>query len=184
MDVWIGDYYARSPARILILGESWYANVEPLAVYVPRWARGEINDYTFSRLFNGASGLHTERATQAQRLAWWNGIAFYNFVPGTVGNSRSDRPTRAAFIAARDPLTAVLDRLRPQGVWIIGKQQAEHSADVVRLFGAAYEVTPHTASYGLSSAALATSWANLLQSVWAASSVGHRNDTCPNQHHI
>jgi hypothetical protein len=167
MDVWIGDNYARSANRILVLGESWYGDVEPLAVYVPRWARGEINDSMFSRLFNAASGLHTERATHAQRLAWWNGIAFYNFVPGTVGKSRSDRPGRAVFIAARDPLAAVLDRLRPQGVWIIGKEQAEHSADVVRLFGAACEVTAHTASYGLSSAALATSWAKLLQSVRA-----------------
>lgn len=162
MDVWIGDNYERSADRILVLGESWYDDVEPLAVYVPRWARGDVDDKTFSRLFNGASGLHTERATLAQRLAWWNGIAFYNFVPGTVGKSRSDRPSRAACIAARDPLAAVLDRLRPKGVWIIGKGQAEHSADVVRLFGAAYEVTAHTASYGLSSAALKTSWANLL----------------------
>jgi hypothetical protein len=167
MDVWIGDDYAASAPRILILGESWYGDIEPLVGYVPRWARGEINDSMFSRLFNAASGSHTDRASHAQRLAWWNGIAFYNFVPGTLGDSRSDRPSRATFVAARVPLAAVLDRLRPQGVWIIGKQQAEHSVDVVRLFGAAYEVTAHTASYGLSAVALATSWSNLLRSVRA-----------------
>lgn len=165
MDVWVGSNYEPSAERILVLGESWYGDVEPLVDFIPRWARGGVIDNTFSRLFNAASGFHTERATPSQRLGWWNGIAFYNFVPGTVGAARSDRPTRAAFRAAQAPLTAVLDRLRPRGVWIIGKEQAEYSAEVVRRFGAAHEVTPHTASYGLSTATLAGSWARLLESV-------------------
>jgi len=165
MDVWIGENYERSTNRLLVLGESWYGDIEPLAAYVPRWAHGAINDSMFSRLFNAASGLHTAGATYAQRLAWWNGIAFYNFVPGTVGTTRRDRPSRSAFAAARTSLTTTLDRLSPKGVWIIGKGQAEYSADVVRQFGAACEVTAHTASYGLSSVALAASWANLIQKV-------------------
>lgn len=149
----------------MILGESWYGEVEPLAMYVPRWASGEINDSMFARLFNTASGWHTERATPQQRLDWWNGIAFYNFVPGTVGASRSDRPTTQMFAAARDPLASVLYKFRPRGVWIIGKGQAEYSADVVSRFGSEYEVSPHTASYGLRSADLAASWHRLLEKV-------------------
>lgn len=169
MELWVGDNYERGADRIMVLGESWYGDVEPLALYVPRWARGEINDSMFSRLFNAGSGSHTEHATHRQRLEWWNGIAFYNFVPGSVGTSRKDRPSAAAFAAAREPLTAALGRLRPRGVWIIGKGQSEYSADVVRRFGAAYEVTAHPASYGLSSAALVASWTKLLERVRALS---------------
>jgi len=163
MDVWIGENYERSADRILILGESWYGDVEPLAAYVPRWARAEITrDYTFARIFNAASGFHTKHATLVQRLAWWNGIAFYNFVPGTVGASADDRPSSAALAAARMPLTAVLAHLAPKGVWIIGKGQAKYSADVVLHFGAQYEVTDHPGARP-TSAAMAASWANLLQ---------------------
>jgi hypothetical protein len=165
MDVWVGDNYEQSAERVLVLGESWHGDVESLVDFIPRWASGLVIDNTFSRLFNAASGFHTERATPSQRLGWWNGIAFYNFVPGTVGAVRSDRPTNAAFLAARVPLTTVLERLRPRGVWIIGKEQAEYSAEVVRRFGATHEVTPHTASYGLSKATLAASWARLLERV-------------------
>jgi hypothetical protein len=175
MDVWIGDKYECESDRVLILGESWYGDVEPLVLYVPRWARGEINDSTFSRLFNAASGLHTERATYEQRVDWWNAIAFYNFVPGTVGASRSDRPSEAAFAAARTLLTVVLDKLRPRGVWIIGKGQAEYSAEVVRRFGSVFEVTPHTASFGLRSADLAASWHRLLEKVRASPLVEKRS---------
>ena len=121
----------------------------------------------FARLFNAASGFHTARATLAQRLAWWNGLAFYNFVPGTVGDSRDTRPSAKMLVASKAPLREVLNRLSPKGVWIVGKEQAEYSADVVRTFGAACEVTAHTASYGLSSAALAASWQGLLQRVQA-----------------
>ncbi len=167
MDVWIGEGYERAAKRILVLGESWYGEVEPLCAFVPRWATGELRDAMLSRLFNAASGLHTERASIEQRLAWWNGIAFYNFVPGSVGASRSDRPSDAAFRAARAPLGLVLERLRPDGVWIIGKGQAAYSAGVVEEFGAVHEVTAHTASYGLSSAELAGSWAKLCQRVRA-----------------
>jgi hypothetical protein len=167
VDVWTGENYERTADRIMILGESWYGDIEPLATYVPRWAGSEINDHMFSRLFNAASGSHTDHATHKQRLDWWNGIAFYNFVPGSVGASRSDKPSIAAFEAAREPLTSVLERLCPRGVWIIGKGQAEYSAEVVRRFGSAYEVTPQTSSYGLSTAALAGSWHRLLEAVRA-----------------
>jgi hypothetical protein len=31
------------------------------------------------------------------------------------------RPTRAAFVASRDPLRAVLEDLRPERIWVAGK---------------------------------------------------------------
>ncbi|MBY0261633.1 MAG: hypothetical protein K2Q20_04785 [Phycisphaerales bacterium] len=165
MNVWVGDNYERSTHRILVLGESWYSDVVPLAEYVPRWASKAVVDMTLSRLFNAASGSHTDRATHAERLAWWNGIAFYNFVHGTVGNTSSDRPTPAMYIAARECLPPVLDQLRPRGVWILGKEQAEYSAELVQRFGASYEVTSHPTSWGLPSAQLAASWTSLLERV-------------------
>jgi hypothetical protein len=167
MDVWIGSGYSQSANRILVLGESWYGDVEPLAVYVPRWVRGEVIDNTFARIFNAASGCHTESASQEQRTAWWNSIAFYNFVPGSVGASRSDRPSPAAYIAAAGPLAVVLDQLRPRGVWILGKGQAEYSVGVVERSGIACEVSTHPTGYGVRSEELKGSWAKLSQRVKA-----------------
>ncbi|MFO0858967.1 MAG: hypothetical protein U0570_00315 [Phycisphaerales bacterium] len=163
MDVWIGTNYKLSPSRILILGESWYGDADPLAEYVPWWILKQVRDNTFARVFNAASGFHTESASVAQRSGWWNSIAFYNFVPGSVGENRTDRPTRAVFLAAREPLRAVLEQLRPNGVWILGKEQTDYSAGVVERLGITFEVTPHPTAYGVATRTLADSWAELVQ---------------------
>lgn len=167
MNVWIGDEYGRDRRRILVLGESWYGPVEPLEDYVPRWCRRELNDYMFARLFNVASGSNTSKAGYARRREWWDRIAFCNFVAGSVGATRADRPIVADFVGAAKGLGEILGRVAPRGVWVVGKEQAAYSLPVVRSFGAAVEVTRHTSSRGLTSADLAASWERLVRSVSA-----------------
>jgi hypothetical protein len=160
-NLWLGDSYHLPANRLLVLGESWWGDVEPLSDFVPKWAAGRVRDHTFSRLFNACSGLHTETATAEQRLAWWHTIAFYNFVTGSVGDLRGDRPTRAHFDAAAAPFTALMAEIRPRGVWILGKEQAQHSAPLVAAAAIPFEIAPHPTSYGLRSETLRESWTAL-----------------------
>jgi hypothetical protein len=162
-DAWIGNGYASSPQRILVLGESWWGDLAELTEYIPKWAARRIADHTFSRIFNAGSGLHTSKATGQQRLAFWHTIAFCNFVTGTVGDARSDRPTPAQYKSAALSLPSVLRALAPQRVWVLGLGQAEYSLPVVNLLRIAHETVPHPTSYGLKAEVLRSSWLALCE---------------------
>jgi hypothetical protein len=166
MNAWIGSEYQQQ-GRILILGESWYGDDEPLTGYIQRWARGEQQDTLFACLYNSLSGRRQEQSTPAQRLAWWQTIAFCNFIPGSLGATNDQRPTPAQFRAARVPFASTLVELAPKGVWIVGIGQAEHSQSVVKDFGAIFEVVRHPRS-GVSAMALKQSWEALHAKVAAA----------------
>lgn len=162
---WIGSRYAEPENRLLILGESWYGDEIPLTRYVPEWCSKVVTDALFSRLFNACSGYRTERASIDQRLGWWQQIAFCNFVPGTVGTSRSNRPTSSQFQAGEARLGQLLSQLKPRGVWILGKEQSEYSAPVAKELRINVQVSPHPASYGVRTATLAAAWSELQRQV-------------------
>lgn len=159
-NMWKGQHYSLSANRVLVLGESWYTPEEPLSSYVPAWASGRITDVLFSRLFNDCSGLRRESATTAQRLAWWDTIAFYNFVPGSIGPTTRSRPSRAQYESGATRLSGLLIELAPYAVWIIGKQQSKYSFPVVRDKGIASIVVNQPRS-GVSSEKLRLSWAEV-----------------------
>lgn len=157
-EIWIGQDYEVSGKRILVLGESWYGQLESLSDYIPKWAAGKIRDNTFSRIFNAGSGSHTSKAAEHEILQFWNSIAFYNFVVGTVGDTREHRPTKEQYESSKGPLRLVLEGLKPKGVWILGKGQAAYSEQVVRDMRLAYEVVAHPTSFGLKAEMLRQSW--------------------------
>lgn len=161
-DVWIGSAFAATPHRVLILGESWYGETEPLSAYVPRWAAKTVRDNTFSRIFNSASGMHTERAAAADRLKFWNTIAFYNLVPGSIGATRASRPTTKDLRAGVSLLPEVLSHVGPGCVWVLGQETACHAVPVLKSLGLRHQVTPHPTSYGLTAESLRASWDALL----------------------
>ncbi len=167
-DVWCGANYEAAENGILVLGESWYGeepsplpvNLEP---YIRRWvsATKEGRDYTFSRIFNSSSARRAYQAKPDERLRFWDSIAFYNFVPGTLGYERSNRPKKQDFENAVYVFEYVLDELSPKGVWILGKEQVEHSMPSVCTRGIEFEKIQHPASRGLSREDLRISWAKL-----------------------
>jgi hypothetical protein len=161
-DLWLGSSYGLPQHRVLVLGESWYGDVDPLIEYIPKWAAFKLKDATFARIFNAASGLDTATATATQRLDWWHTVAFYNFVPGSVGRSRDSRPTRAHYLSAAEPLELLLEEIGPAGVWIFGIEQSAYSAPIIAHHAIPYEVAPHPASYGLKRRTLQVSWQSLL----------------------
>ena len=157
-DIWIGSNYRKG--GILIIGDSSY--VDPAVQYIPRWIAKNEKDQTFSRLFNAfnAEQAHTESATIEQREAFWNSVAFYNFVQEVIP-SRDDRPSQAMFRAAKAPLETVLKALQPGGVMIVGYEQREHSEPIVTQLGIPCVVVEHPTAYGVPTAAMTARWQEL-----------------------
>lgn len=162
-NVWKGQRF--QDTGILILGESTYGDDEPLTDYIPKWIAGTLaeRDYTFSRIFKAAEKLNASEVTSGQRGAFWHSVAFYNFVPGTVGETNKQKATEEHFKQAAKDLPDVLKELKPKAVWILGKTQAKHSQPVVERAGILCEVITHPASPRISSVKLRESWENVVR---------------------
>lgn len=151
--IWIGDRFAER--RILVLGESWYGDYADNTDtgYIRLYLAGKLADRMYTRMAN-ACGL--------SRDDFWHGIAFTNFAQ-RVGEKREDRPTLAMYEAAKPRLSRLLAELQPRGVWILGKEQGEHSAPLVAAAGIPLVVSRHPTSYGVPNAELGADWSNLLE---------------------
>lgn len=161
IDLWLGSDYGLACNGIFVLGESTYGEAPPLVQYIPTWIRREVRDTTFARIFNAFSGRHTSRASVAERDAFWQSIAFYNFVTRSVGPTRRHRPTETDYRSARPSLATVLQQHLPAGVIILGTEQATYSAPVVREVGIPSVTTRHPTSYGLRTCILTQAWEEL-----------------------
>ncbi len=148
--------------RILILGESWYGPIEPLETYIPDWANRRKIDRTFTRIFNAASGLHSSHANPTERLGFWHKVAFYNFVPYSIGDTNNSRPKTADYEQSMAILPTVVKPLNPRAVWILGIGQGAFSSRVLADNGIKFVITRHPTSRGTPNELLRNSWANLL----------------------
>ena len=155
-NIWIGTAYLASSPKVLILGESDYGGTDPLVTYVPQWLDKKHPDYSFARISN-TFGRPLTRDT------FWHQIAFYNFVPGMVGESRNDRPTKSMYQRAQTILPDVLNYLKPDGVLILGIEQSEYSQPVLNEHGIAHAISPHPAARGLKNERLTAAWDNFMQ---------------------
>src|SRR3954468_23948783 len=124
-DIWIGSDFHAPGKGVLILGESTY-DTELVADSIRNWIRG-ARDQTFSRIFNSFSGHHTDDASPAERAAFWESVAFCNFVQQAVGTTCDDRPDDTHYSGATTSLPVVLQRIQPRAVLILGSEQGAHS---------------------------------------------------------
>lgn len=166
MDYWKGRDYELPTNRILILGESTYDTDgvadAPLQQYVQQWLdRIETRDHTFARICNACSGNPESSATKEGRSAFWSTVAFYNFVVDRMGSSTT-RPMRAQFESSKSALAEVLNVLKPDGVWILGRETASYAEEVAKQSGVVYLSVDHPASRGLKNEVLTASWNSLL----------------------
>ena len=141
LDVWIGSAFNSTVPSILILGESTFGSSTPLQTYVPAWIAGTETDAFFTRVYTDCSA--SPRFKGMSRQTFWNSIAFYNYVPGSMGPSIKNRPTPAQFKSGIRPLHWLLDALRPAGVFVIGYGHADYSRLVVQAHGIPYVIVPH-----------------------------------------
>jgi len=163
INLWIGDNYSR--LRILVLGESWYGQLEPLSDYLNRWSAKELNDTTFSRIYKACTGENASRSSIEQRKTYWNGVAFYNFIVDSVGPSRCDRPNTTHFSAAQEPFRKILSISNPLGVWVLGKGQSKYSIPIIESCNITFEAVAHPTSYGLKTEKLRSSWLSLIDKI-------------------
>lgn len=165
MNFWRGSEYGTPSNEILVLGESSYGNTGPIDLYVRTWISG-AGDPTFSRIFSSCSGKHRDFATKTEQGAFWNRIAFYNFVVRELDSSK-DRPKSADYLLSKKAFQDVLAELKPSGVWILGVEQSVYSAPLVEEYGAVCEVARHPTSRGLKNEDLSSSWNRLVGRVSA-----------------
>lgn len=124
---WVGRDYGRQSRwgqAVLILGESHYdesyAQGDRLTEFV---VRGHVErrgkQYAFwtkiGRTFVGPSYGDFE-----SRSAFWNSVAFYNYVQDFVGTAARQRPTPQHFRSSWAPFGSVLADLRPDVVVALG----------------------------------------------------------------
>jgi hypothetical protein len=147
--------------RILILGESWYGASYTLSTYLTGWCAGSMRDYFFSRVFNAASGLHSSRASSADRFAFWNSVLFDNFVNWSVGATRAHRPTSAMYAHAAASFPSRLTAMRPDSVWVLGLGQAFYSSPVLCKLRYHHIVSPHPCGRAVTTSRLQSGWAAL-----------------------
>ena len=166
-NIWVGEKYASSSPKILILGESDYGGTEPLQDYLPTWFDGKA-DPTFTRIFNAFSGLNAAKASPADRKEFWGQYVFYNFVVGDVGPTAKHRPKIAAYLASQEPLKQVLSEYAPQGVIVLGIEQSEYSQPVLAQCNITHVVSPHPAWRQLKTPILTGKWDELKQMLHAS----------------
>ena len=160
MNAWIGRSWPQCQRKKLFLGESWWGLEESVHLYMCRWCKGSQVDPFFTRIFNACSGNPPSSATTQQKLAFWDSLAFMNFVYWSVGTTNQSKANKKDFAAAQPYLDIFLRVLRPDVVWILGTTQAVYSRPVIQRLGIKYVVTRHPRS-GVLDATLLADFKNL-----------------------
>jgi hypothetical protein len=111
-----------------LLGESHYG-AEPVAdkagltrLVIERFALGDKPLPFFSKVAHLVGGA--KASSREARAAFWNKVAFYNFVQELAGTGPRQRPTHEMWEAGKPGFAHVLELLRPRCMLILGKQLA------------------------------------------------------------
>ena len=123
---WIGENYESSKPRILILGESHYSSnpdekpdfTQGIVAY---WALGGKGNRFFTTIAKVVSEKPHEWMRPNDKEAFWQSVAFYNFIQEIVGKEARIRPTEQMWQNAQEPLKNVLTNLSPEIVVVLGK---------------------------------------------------------------
>lgn len=123
---WRGPAYGSEPKRILLLGDSHYVtdsrdDSPDLTQAIVRSVRDGRRSLPF---FSKVVSLFEESAYEADsRQAFWDRVAFLNYVPVVVGQNHDAKPTRAMWQSGAPRFFRVLDELRPTHVLSLGRRQ-------------------------------------------------------------
>ncbi|TDY03006.1 hypothetical protein [Thiohalophilus thiocyanatoxydans] len=136
---WIGENYhtpKELPFRTLIIGESNYTAPEAfsdnLVVNCVRTHLGHNDDPNFSRFATKIRKLACLSRGTLSREAFWNDVAFYNFVQVRVGEVARDRPTDDMWRESVAAFGEITEAIRPQRIWVLGKTNWNHFIRHVR----------------------------------------------------
>lgn len=131
---WIGaDYQAGSAhnCRILILGESHYGKPTDARLDFTNYIIGRYAITERRRFFSVVQrlvSLDTKRGrySLASKRAFWNSVAFCNYVQAIVGRKARQRPTPAMWDTGSNVLLQVLKEIQPEVVVVLGVELKKH----------------------------------------------------------
>ncbi len=125
-DPWEGSRYATEGiggTRLLILGEANYGkaghDTRTVTCDMVR-ELGQKHRFRFystvQRLVSGGRG----RLSDAERIDFWERVAFYNYIQAFPGPHSRIRPTADMWLAAKEPFKQTLEELCPHVVLVLG----------------------------------------------------------------
>ena len=127
-EYWMG--YRGSGHRLLILGEAHYRFDGPEQILEPTLTRSLVEgvilrEKRFKNFFYYIeqtiqfSDVKTTKGSDGNEF--WNSVTYYNFIQSPVGEGPRHRPKRKQWLDGVRPYHGVLNNLRPDRVWILGK---------------------------------------------------------------
>jgi hypothetical protein len=128
---WLGDGYESSVLRLLVLGESHYANPNgevpdltshTICAYLNWHKTGKARRPAFFTRVQQVVEGNRGRPNEEARKRFWNEIAFFNYCEHLVGAGARKRPDRANWGSGALALQSVLERLRPTRVLVCGHE--------------------------------------------------------------
>jgi hypothetical protein len=126
-----------------VIGHSTYDTPENDPPGIIAWIQGKT-DKTFSAFFNRTTttGLKAAKAGPDERADFFHSMAFYNFVPHSLG--KEDRhPTAAEYVQAAKDLPAVIKRAQPRAIFVFGESHHWYSLRVIGPTGIPYVDSVH-----------------------------------------
>jgi hypothetical protein len=129
---WVGGNYRTTGLdglRVMVLGESHYGapdTEKPSTTQdvVRKW--GQSRRHRFFTLTQKVITGTDAGLSRADRRAFWEQVAFYNFIQRFVGDGPRVRPTQALWDDAAGPLLAVIEELKPHVLVVFGRALDAH----------------------------------------------------------
>ena len=116
--------------RLLVLGESHHADGYPIGTVVPDMTLDVFDAYrtgpwvpwmrTFDNVAAAVTGQRKAELGAAGVRAFWDDVAFYNYVPVVAASAARQRPIPAHFAAGADPFRRLLQEHQPEVVIVCG----------------------------------------------------------------
>lgn len=148
LDPWVGSQYRDgfNGVRVLVLGESHYGvppeHPEFTSVIIAKYGQTKRSRF-FSKTQRLVS-LDTKRGyiPSSQRKAFWEKVAFYNFVQEFVSAKSRKRPSEMQWRLGSEPFIQTIKELEPQLIVVLGKELQQHLPRKIDGIEYAYVIHP------------------------------------------
>lgn len=125
---WVGDAWSGLTQRLCIVGDSHYVtnpadDCEHLTIDIIRDVRDGRRHYPF---YTKTAALVGDLLEEARDKPLWDRLAFFNFIPTSVGTKSTALPSAAQWEAGARGFTRVLAELKPTHVLSLGQRQWNH----------------------------------------------------------
>ena len=120
---WVGKNYSKQPIKLLILGESHYADRKPSPTFTidltREYSNGEWKHRFWTQIMQVVSG---KPHWKIDKEDFWNKYAFYIYIQDIVAESAGISPSQEMIKAAYTPFFEVLTALKPSHILVLSKR--------------------------------------------------------------